>query len=156
MEYLDCRVVVSDEHGTTIVDDNNRAIHGLCSRFCAAERFIWHTFQGKGTRSKMAAAITEILFHQPNAEKLPPREQLDMFDNRFSRCSRTLHFTACLILGDSEKAERAVRNCWFRASRKLPIFESEGPFRSWIIRLLISEALSILRQSHTEARPKIQ
>jgi DNA-directed RNA polymerase specialized sigma24 family protein len=48
-------------------------------------------------------------------------------------------------------AEYAVQNCRFRASRNLPNFENEGPFRSWLLRLLISEALSILHQSHTQA-----
>jgi DNA-directed RNA polymerase specialized sigma24 family protein len=99
----------------------------------------------------MAAAITEILFRQPNIEKLRAREQLDKFGDWFSRCHNTLHFTAFLILGDSERAERAVQSCWFRASRKLPGFENEGPFRSWLLRLLISEALSMLHQSHPEA-----
>lgn len=47
-------------------------------------------------------------------------------------------------------AKSAVQNCWTRASRNPPSFESEGPFRSWIMRLLISEALSILHQSQTE------
>ena len=47
-------------------------------------------------------------------------------------------------------AEDAVQNCWIRASRNLPSFESEGPFRSWIVRILISEALSILYQGRAE------
>ena len=47
-------------------------------------------------------------------------------------------------------AERAVRNCRFVASLNLPHFESEGDFRSWLLRLLIKEALFILRHSHPE------
>jgi DNA-directed RNA polymerase specialized sigma24 family protein len=31
----------------------------------------------------------------------------------------------------------------------LPNFDGEGAFRSWIMRLLIDEALSILRQAHS-------
>ncbi len=79
------------------------------------------------------------------------QKQLDQFANWFWRCFNTLHFTACLILGDSKMAEDAVEKCWIRASQNLPNFESEGPFRSWIMRILIGEALSILHQSRTEA-----
>jgi DNA-directed RNA polymerase specialized sigma24 family protein len=43
-------------------------------------------------------------------------------------------------------AASAVRNCRLKASRNLPTFETEGAFRSWALRLLISEALSILHQ----------
>jgi DNA-directed RNA polymerase specialized sigma24 family protein len=94
----------------------------------------------------MSTAMTEILFKQPQIQKLTSREQLNKFDKWFSRCSGTLHFTARLLLGGSQMAECAVRNCRLRASRNPPSFESEGPFRSWILRLLISEALFILHQ----------
>ena len=58
---------------------------------------------------------------------------------------------ADLILGEAKMAEDPLQNCWIRVSRNPPSFESEGPFRSWIMRRLISEALSIFHQSHTEA-----
>ena len=96
----------------------------------------------------MVAATVEVRFGQRKTDRLTPpeQEQLDQFANRFLRCRETLHFIADLILGGSEMAERAVRNCWVRASRNPPSFESEGPFRSWIMRILISESLSILHQ----------
>jgi hypothetical protein len=119
------------------------------SRACVAERFI-SKLAGKVRDLTMATVITSILVKQPQIQELTPREE-DELDNWFSRCSKTLHFTARLILGDSEMAETAVQSCRFRASRTPPGFESEGPFRSWLLRLLISEALSILDQRHTEA-----
>lgn len=96
----------------------------------------------------MAAATLEVRFGQLKTDRPTPpeQEQLDQFANRFLRCRETLHFIAGLILGGSEMAERAVRNCWVRASRNPPSFESEGPFRSWIMRILITESLSILHQ----------
>jgi hypothetical protein len=50
------------------------------------------------------------------------------------------------ILPDAEMAASAIENCWLRASRSLQNFESEGAFGSWIMRLLIREAVCILHQ----------
>ena len=99
---------------------------------------------------KMTAATIEVPFGQLKAKQLARsgQEQLDQFTNWFSRSLKPLHFIASLILGRSEMAERAVENCWITASRNPPSFENEGAFRSWLMRQLISEALSILHQSH--------
>jgi DNA-directed RNA polymerase specialized sigma24 family protein len=43
-----------------------------------------------------------------------------------------------------------VQNCWIRACRNPQRFESEGAFRSWVLRLLISEALSIRDEEFTQ------
>jgi DNA-directed RNA polymerase specialized sigma24 family protein len=72
------------------------------------------------------------------------REAPAEFDVRFSRCYRLLHFLACRILGDREAAENAVENCRLVASRNPPRFEYEGAFRSWLVRVLIDEALVLL------------
>ena len=99
----------------------------------------------------MATVNTEFFFI-PRETKSPAfRKTFDRFDEWFSRCHNTLHFTAHLILGRSAMAERAVRNCRFRASTSLWSFENEGQFHSWLLRLLISEALTILPQSRTKA-----
>jgi hypothetical protein len=47
---------------------------------------------------------------------------------RFSQCRYTVHFMADLIQNSSEMAERAVENCWHKASasENLPGFENEG------------------------------
>ena len=101
----------------------------------------------------MAATTLEVPFGRAKSDRPTPpeQEQLEQFANWSSRCHKALHFIADLLLGDSKMAEDAVQNCWIRASRNPPSFEREGPFRGWIMRLLISEALSILHQSQAEA-----
>jgi len=75
-----------------------------------------------------------------------PQEHLVVFEDRFSRCCPLLEFLACRILGGHEDVEMAVQNCRIAASRNPPRFEYEGAFRSWLVRVLIDEALAILRQ----------
>jgi Sigma-70 region 2 len=77
-------------------------------------------------------------------------EQSAIFFERFLRSYRLLDFIACRVLGDKEKAPIAVQNCWRTASRNRPRFEYEGAFRSWLVRILIDEALAILREKHGE------
>ena len=67
-----------------------------------------------------------------------------LFHTRFWRCYRLLHFVACRVLGSPERADDAIENCWRRTSRSRPRFEYEGAFRSWLVRVLIDEALDIL------------
>jgi DNA-directed RNA polymerase specialized sigma24 family protein len=50
------------------------------------------------------------------------------------------------VLGGDERAEDAVKNCWRSASSNPPHFEHEGAFRSWLVRILIDEALALLRK----------
>jgi hypothetical protein len=64
---------------------------------------------------------------------------------------KLLHFIACRVLGSSERADGAIEMCWVRASRNPPRFEYAGAFRS-LVRVLIDEALAILRQN----RPTVQ
>jgi DNA-directed RNA polymerase specialized sigma24 family protein len=74
---------------------------------------------------------------------------------RFSRCRRSLYFIARRVLGSAEGVEEAVQNCLLVASRNPPMFENEGAFRSWLLRILIDETLLILRRkgAHRESRP---
>jgi DNA-directed RNA polymerase specialized sigma24 family protein len=91
------------------------------------------------------AAITPDIFVTPHGT-MPPtyRTEWDTLDERFPRCHKALHLIARRILADSEMAACAVENCWLKASRNPHGFESEGAFGSWVLRLLINEALSIL------------
>jgi DNA-directed RNA polymerase specialized sigma24 family protein len=104
--------------------------------------------------AKVATAITpkELLgaanvFSQSLRESRAKREHTAVFRDRFARSCSLLHFIACRILRDPERAQLAVRNCWVRASRNSPIFGNDGEFRSWLLRLLIDEALAILHRS---------
>jgi DNA-directed RNA polymerase specialized sigma24 family protein len=69
------------------------------------------------------------------------------FNDHFARSRLLLHYIACRVVADSERAELAVRNCWRRACSNPPRFGHEGAFRSWLVRLLIDEALAILHGS---------
>jgi DNA-directed RNA polymerase specialized sigma24 family protein len=86
---------------------------------------------------------------QYEMEMSTAREHQDEFEASFSRCRKTLHFIAWRILGGNDAAECAVRNCWYRASRNRPSFGGEGIFRSWLVRILIDEALAILHYGHS-------
>ena len=70
-----------------------------------------------------------------------------IFNVRFWRCYRTLHFIACRVLGGPERAEEAMGNCWSIASRHPQRLAHEGEFRSWLLRILIDEALVLLRET---------
>ena len=82
-----------------------------------------------------------------NQELYSSNHQRDIaFMDRFWRCNSLLHFLAYRILGTHEGAGNAVENCRIVASRNPPDFAYEGAFRSWVARILIDEALAILRQ----------
>jgi DNA-directed RNA polymerase specialized sigma24 family protein len=84
------------------------------------------------------------------------RQQSALFEVRFLRCYKMLHFLACRVLGSSEQAHEVVESCRVTASRNPPTFEYEGAFRSWLVRILIDEALAIVRQreQHDQRRKK--
>jgi DNA-directed RNA polymerase specialized sigma24 family protein len=79
-----------------------------------------------------------------------------VFHTRFWRCHRLLYFIACRVLGGPEGADVVIENCWLKASRNPPLFEYEGAFRSWLVRVLIDEALAILRQNERSAHNEIR
>jgi RNA polymerase sigma factor (sigma-70 family) len=74
-------------------------------------------------------------------------------DTLFARHRRLLHSLAVRILHNHEEAEDAVQNCMVLAFRNLPKFENHGAFRTWLVRILINEAIAILRKK--KARPQI-
>jgi DNA-directed RNA polymerase specialized sigma24 family protein len=85
-----------------------------------------------------------------NTPPIDSQEDPAIFAARFSRCYRPLLFIGRRVLGGPDGVEVAVGNCWFAASRNPPRFETEGAFRSWLLRVLIDEALAILRKNRTE------
>src|SRR5579862_6494229 len=80
---------------------------------------------------------------------LEKHENPVVFYDRLSRCRRLLRFMAVRILRNSESAEEAVQNTFVTASQNPPRFKSEGAFHCWLIRILIDEALLILRQDRS-------
>jgi hypothetical protein len=79
------------------------------------------------------------------------RKPQALFQVRFTRCYRLLHFIACCVLGGAERAEEVIERCRLRASLTAPRFEYEGAFRSWLLRVLIDEAVLVLPRSQEEA-----
>lgn len=77
-------------------------------------------------------------------------EHLAIFNAWSSRYHGLLYFTACRVLGGQERADDAVQKCLLAASRNPPRFDSEGAFRSWLVRILIDEALLILLEERCE------
>jgi DNA-directed RNA polymerase specialized sigma24 family protein len=69
----------------------------------------------------------------------------EVFNDRFVRCLRLLYLIAGRVLGGPENAAEAVRNCYATAANNPPRFQHEGEFRSWLLRVLINEALGLLR-----------
>ena len=43
-----------------------------------------------------------------------------------------------------------MQNCWPAASRTPPRFESKAAFRSWLLRLLIDEALAVPNKNQSQ------
>ena len=72
-----------------------------------------------------------------------PKEDPAVFRARFRRCHRLLHFIASRVLGSAEQADEAIQESWLKASWNAPRFEYEGAFRSWLVRVLINEALAL-------------
>jgi hypothetical protein len=75
------------------------------------------------------------------------------FDIRFSRCRPLLFHIARRVLNDERGVDEAVRNCFLSGSRADPGFTSEGAFRSWLLRVLIDEALLIRRRDQLNTAP---
>src|SRR5215471_2768888 len=95
---------------------------------------------------------TVTAFDRYCSEKTTPGERFleegwIEFDARFSRYYNFLHFIARRILGSSESVQEAVENCRVRASQSSLEFGQEGAFRSWLVRVLIDEALAVLRNN---------
>jgi DNA-directed RNA polymerase specialized sigma24 family protein len=90
-----------------------------------------------------------------NREQMRLNRDKLIFDARFWRCYRTLHFIACRVLGGPKRAEEAIELAWRTASRHPQRFEHEGEFRGWLLRILIDEALTLLRESVPTPTPKV-
>jgi RNA polymerase sigma-70 factor, ECF subfamily len=70
----------------------------------------------------------------------------DAFEILFSRYRPILYRLAQRILRNHEESEDAVQNCSLAAFRKMKSFKYEGAFRSWLARILVNEAITILRK----------
>jgi DNA-directed RNA polymerase specialized sigma24 family protein len=74
------------------------------------------------------------------------KKDLHKIDASLLRYRCTLNFLAHRVLGNQAEAELAVERCLALAARSAPSFEHEGSFRSWLVRVLLDEALAVLRE----------
>jgi len=79
-------------------------------------------------------------------------DKLDALDVLCSRYRHVLSLVAYRVLDNHEEAEDAVRNCLLAASANPLRFEHEGAFRSWLVRVLIDEAVMILNKQKADKR----
>src|SRR5258707_12780345 len=77
----------------------------------------------------------------------------EAFNVLFSKYRRLLYSLTSRVLHSHEEAEDAVQNSALLAFCKLPSFKHEGAFRSWLVRILVNEAVSILRQRKKFSKP---
>ena len=73
------------------------------------------------------------------------------FEGRFTKNRNLIAFVARRLLGCQKEAEEAVKECFKTASRNPPVLTNEGAFRSWILRIVIDEAMLILSQKSNGA-----
>jgi len=64
----------------------------------------------------------------------------------FTRYRRLLRDLAYRVLRNQEEAEDAVQSCLLLAYRNLSNVQCRHSFRSWLVRILINEALAIVRK----------
>jgi RNA polymerase sigma-70 factor (ECF subfamily) len=90
--------------------------------------------------------MSELRSGDENETDSTSQGNLEALDVLLSRYRRTLSLVAYRVLGDQHLVEDAVQRCLISACRYVPQFESEGAFRSWLVRVLIDEALLILHE----------
>ncbi len=145
-------LTVSLHMRTEIAAANSKNSRGLMTK-SDNFKYVLKVVQMRGTGS---VHVNIFRLHTPENIEMSDdlRQQSTVFEARFSRCRKVarfsrcrkvLYFLACRVLGSPEQAHDVVENCKVTASRNSPIFEYEGAFRSWLVRILIDEALAIVR-----------
>ena len=68
-----------------------------------------------------------------------------VFVERFWKWRDSLFVVAFRILGDVRSATKVVDECFVKAWRTCPRFATEGAFGSWLLRMVIDDALGVRR-----------
>jgi RNA polymerase sigma-70 factor, ECF subfamily len=99
-------------------------------------------------KDKNANYDSEVEAHLDDSKLISDGLQGDTnaFEILFSRYRPILYRLAQRILRNHEESEDAVQNCSLVAFRKMESFKHEGAFRSWLARILVNEAITILRR----------
>jgi hypothetical protein len=102
--------------------------------------------------SAKGGSMSELRSHDEDETSGNSQSNLEALDVLLSRYRCTLSLVAYRVLGNHHLAEDAVQRCLLSASRNVPQFGSEGAFRSWLVRVLIDEALLILHDGEWVTR----
>jgi RNA polymerase sigma-70 factor (ECF subfamily) len=70
----------------------------------------------------------------------------DAFAPLMRRHNRTLFRTARAILRDDAAAEDALQEAWLRAYRSMDTFRGEAKLATWLVRIVVNEALARRRK----------
>lgn len=70
----------------------------------------------------------------------------DAFADLYHRHARFAYGTALLITRDREAAAEAVQEAFIKVFRHLGQFDPDRPFRPWLYRILVHEAVSLCRR----------
>lgn len=70
----------------------------------------------------------------------------ETFSQLMRRHSRRLFRTARAILRDDAAAEDALQEAWLRAYRSMHTFRGEAKLTTWLVRIVVNEALARRRK----------
>jgi Sigma-70 region 2 len=112
---------------------------------------IAQSFAGR-SESAEVNSMSELRSEDEDETLSNSQGNLRALDVLFLRYRSVLSLVAYRVLGDHKLAEDAVQRCLQSAFCNVPRFQSEGAFRSWLVRVLIDEALLILREKEWVAR----
>ena len=76
----------------------------------------------------------------------------EAFAELMRRYNRKLYRTARAVTGDNGEAEDIVQEAWTRAYAHIPDFRNESAISSWLVRIVLNEALGRKRR----ARPTVE
>jgi RNA polymerase sigma-70 factor (ECF subfamily) len=96
--------------------------------------------QGNGAEPLDAELATRAVHADPEAFHLIMR-----------RCNRTLFRTARSILKDDDEAQDAVQEAYLSAFRAMRDFRGEAALRTWLVRIVVNQALRQLRRNKRRA-----
>jgi RNA polymerase sigma-70 factor (ECF subfamily) len=74
----------------------------------------------------------------------------EAFSRLMRRHSRRLFRTARAILRDDSAAEDAVQEAWLRAYRAMDSFRGEAKLSTWLVRIVVNEALALRRRERRQ------
>ena len=99
-------------------------------------------------KDKNANQDNEVQVHRDDSKLVSDGLQgdRDAFETLFCRYRPILYRLAQRILRNHEESEDAVQNCSLATFRRMSTFKYEGAFRSWLTRILVNEAITILRK----------